>query len=93
MRYKLSEQLSATLRGEYYRASWGVIISQAHPEAGDADFGVAGGSLNLDYAPSPQVLCRLETRALSGQNGIFRRRNGVDEGSYGNLTASVALGF
>ncbi|WP_375419420.1 porin [uncultured Hymenobacter sp.] len=95
VKYKLADRLSTTLRGEYYKADRGVIINSISPEAGNANFRVAGGSLNLDYAPAPNVLFRVEGRYLNGINGVFQRRDGSNAGTggYGNLTSSVAISF
>ena len=95
VKYKLAERLSTTLRGEYYYAERGIIIGSITPKPSDADFRVAGGSLNLDYAPASNVLFRVEGRYLNGINGIFARRDGSNGGSgdYGNFTSSVAISF
>ena len=92
-KYKLADRLSTTLRGEYYYAERGVIISSIRPTATDADFRVAGGSLNLDYAPAANVLVRVEGRYLNGKTGIFARPDNPGNNSYGNITSSIALSF
>jgi hypothetical protein len=90
---QLAGKLSATVRGEYYYAGRGVVVSSIMPTPTAADFRVAGGSLNLDYAPTPRVLARLEGRYLNGINGVFGRADNVDNRSYGNVTGSVAFSF
>ena len=92
-KYQLADKLSATLRGEYYFAERGVIIQSVGPAATDADFRVAGGSLNLDYAPANSVVFRVEGRYLNGINGIFARADNPGNQSYGNLTTSIAIAF
>ncbi|MBD2721581.1 porin [Hymenobacter armeniacus] len=93
VKYRLAEKLSGTLRGEYYYAERGVLIQSIKPEATDADFRVAGGSLNLDYAPAPNVVLRAEGRYLNGVNGLFARPDNPSNQSYGNLTTSLAISF
>ncbi|MBU6123050.1 porin [Hymenobacter siberiensis] len=93
VKYKLAEKFSTTLRGEYYYAERGVIINSISPTAFDADFRVVGGSLNLDYAPASNVLCRVEGRYLNGASGVFSRVDNPDNRSYGNVTTSIALSF
>ena len=93
MKYKLAEKMSATLRGEYYYAERGVIIQSIKPTSMDADFRVAGGSLNLDYAPASNVVFRVEGRYLNGINGIFARSDNANNQSYGNMTTSIAISF
>ncbi len=93
IKQQLADKFSATLRGEYYYAERGVIIRSISPTAFDADFRVAGGSLNLDYLPTSNVAFRVEGRYLNGMKGVFARRNNPDNRSYGNVTTSVALSF
>ena len=93
IKYKLAEQFSTTLRGEYYYAERGVLISSIKPVATDADFRVAGGSLNVDYVPTRNVVFRVEGRYLNGKNGIFARPDNPGNNSYGNLTSSIAISF
>ncbi|MBH8568016.1 porin [Microvirga sp. STS02] len=93
IKQKLADKLSATLRGEYYYAERGVIIRSIMPRALDQDFRVAGGSLNLDYAPAANVLFRVEGRYLNGMRGVFARADNADNRSYGNVTTSLALSF
>jgi hypothetical protein len=93
VKQQLADKLSATLRGEYYYAERGVIIRSISPTAFDADFRVVGGSLNLDYAPTRNVVCRIEGRYLNGINGIFARTDNPGNRSYGNMTSSIALSF
>jgi len=93
VKQQLAEKLSATVRGEYYYAERGVVVSSIMPAALAADFRVAGGSLNLDYAPTSRVLVRVEGRYLNGINGVFGRADDVDNRSYGNVTGSVAFSF
>ena len=93
VKYKLAEQFSTTLRGEYYYAERGMIISSIKPAATDADFRVAGGSLNVDYVPARNVVFRVEGRYLNGANDIFARPNNPGNNSYGNLTSSIAISF
>ena len=93
LQYKLAERVSTTLRGEYYYAERGVIIKDITPVATNANFRVAGGSLNLDYAPATNVLVRLEGRYLNGATGVFARADNPLNHSYGNLTSSIALSF
>jgi hypothetical protein len=92
VKYKLADKFSTTLRGEYYNADRGVIISSIMPTALDARFLAGGTSLNLDYLPTPNVAFRVEGRYLRAQSAIFQHDNGASR-NYGNLTTSVALSF
>ncbi|MGI4884841.1 MAG: porin [Janthinobacterium lividum] len=91
-KYKLADQFSATLRGEYYYADHGVIINGISPGLADANFKAGGTSLNLDYLPTANVAFRIEGRYLRAQNAIFQHDAGLSR-NYGNLTTSIALSF
>jgi opacity protein-like surface antigen len=93
VKYKLTDKFSTTLRGEYYYADRGVIINSIKPTATDANFRVAGGSLNVDYAPTSNVLFRVEGRYLHAKDYIFQENDGHNANGYGNLTTSIALSF
>ncbi|KUG07817.1 porin [Solirubrum puertoriconensis] len=93
VRHQLSEKWSATARGEFYRASRGVVIRSVAPAAGERSVHLGGGSLNLDYAPSEHVLCRVEGRMLHSNGKIFERRNSNFVNNYNNITSSVAISF
>ena len=93
VKYKLADNWSTTLRGEYYYAERGVIIRSIMPRALDQNFRVAGGSLNLDYLPTSNVAFRVEGRYLNGMRGVFARSDNADNRSYGNVTTSIALSF
>ncbi|MDJ0366995.1 porin [Hymenobacter sp. H14-R3] len=92
VKYKLSDLFSTTLRGEYYNADRGVLISSIMPAPTDARFLAGGTSLNLDYLPTANVAFRVEGRYLRAQDAIFQHDNGNSR-NYGNLTTSVALSF
>ncbi len=54
---------------------------------------LAGASLNLDYAPTPRVLARVEGRLLRANDPDFPQRNGPGSRNYPNLTSSLAFSF
>jgi hypothetical protein len=65
----LNSHWKATLRGEYYRDSRGVIINTGTPNG----FDCWGYSLNLDYQPLPGCLWRIEYRGLRSEEAIFSK--------------------
>ncbi|NVO32073.1 porin [Hymenobacter lapidiphilus] len=93
LRYKLADQWSVTARAEYYNAARGVIIRSFSPLPADADFQVKAASLNLDYAPTANVVFRVEGRVMDAKRPIFEQRNSRTSDNYGNLTSSIALSF
>ena len=92
VKYKLADQFSTTLRGEYYYAERGVIINSIKPALTDADFRAAGGSFNIDYLPASNVTFRVEGRFLRSRNAIFQHETSASR-NYGNVTTSIALSF
>ncbi|MEJ8801462.1 porin [Pontibacter sp. H249] len=68
-RYALNDYWAAAVRAEYYSDPNGVIISLP----GSANFKTSGTSVNLDYAPYQNILCRVEARWLKSQNRVFER--------------------
>lgn len=93
VRYKLADQWTTALRGEYYRAERGVIIGSAAPAVGDPNMFLRGGSLGLDYAPTGNVVARVEGRVLNAQDKVFRAADGNARATYANLTSSIAISF
>ncbi|TGE18059.1 porin [Hymenobacter elongatus] len=93
VRYQLADKWTAALRGEYYNADHGVIINSSMPNVTDADFQVKGASLNLDYAPTGNVLLRVEGRVLNAEEKVFEHKDGRTSDSYGNVTSSIAISF
>ncbi|MGI4736271.1 MAG: porin [Janthinobacterium lividum] len=92
-RYKLSGHWAATARAEYYYADHGVLIAAVAPAAAVPSFLVRGASLNLDYAPAPHVLARVEGRVLHGRALLFTDAAQQPTRTYGNLTTSLAFSF
>ncbi|UYZ61159.1 porin [Hymenobacter latericus] len=93
VRYRLTPHWAAAARAEYYYAQRGVVISSLAPQPGDADVNLRGASLNLDYAPAPTVLVRLEGRLLTAHRKLFEQENNRLAATYGNFTSSIALSF
>ena len=93
VKVKLAERWSTTLRGEYYKAARSVVIGSLTPLAGDANYFVRGGSLNVDYLPTAHVAFRVEGRLLNAKESRFADRAGAPADTYANLTSSIALSF
>ncbi|RFP65126.1 porin [Hymenobacter lapidiphilus] len=93
VRYQLAPKWSATARAEYYNAERGVIIRTISPLPADTDFKIKAASLNLDYAPTANVVFRVEGRVMDAKRPIFEQRDNRTSDTYGNLTSSIALSF
>jgi len=84
----ISENWKTAFRAEYYQDRTNIIV-QANPGDG---FETTGLSLNLDYVPSVNLMCRLEGRWLNGNDGLFeRQRRAVRDNLF--VAASIAIQF
>jgi hypothetical protein len=87
-RYSINSQWAVAGRIEYYEDKNGVLIATGTPNG----FKTTGYSLNLDYAPIPNALVRLEGKMYSSKDRIFvRNQNSVDNNAA--ITASIAVSF
>jgi hypothetical protein len=85
LRTQLSDKWALAARVEHYTDRDGIII-------GIPDFSATGGSLNLDFAATPNALLRFEARYLHNEDAIFIGKNDLNNGRlYG--TASLAVSF
>lgn len=87
-RYTINDQWAVAGRIEYYEDRNGVIIATGTP----GGFKTNGYSLNLDYAPIPIALVRLEGKLYDSKEKIFvRKQNMIDKNAA--ITASIAVSF
>lgn len=86
--YTLSRDWTAALRAEYYQDTRGVIIPISTPHG----FQTAGLSLNVDYAPKPYLLCRLEGRWLRSRERIFEHDQTLSNRNI-SIAASLSIRF
>lgn len=86
--YTLSNSWKTAVRAEYYQDKTGIIIATETPNG----FQTKGFSLNLDHAPNPYILCRIEGRWMNSKDAIFETRNGMSKNNF-ILGASIAMKF
>ncbi|WP_245964637.1 porin [Rufibacter immobilis] len=89
VKYQVLPQLGIAARGEYYHDKNGVIIGTETANG----FQTAGYSLNLDFAPTSQVLWRVEARVLDSKDNIFTKENGNPTDKNTALTTSLSFAF
>lgn len=85
-RYQLSEKWASALRAEYYGDEHGVIV----PSLNLQPFKTSGFSANIDYAPSPNAMWRLEGRWFRSPNDIFYHEGGFKQNNF-FLTSSITV--
>jgi hypothetical protein len=86
--YSLNKTWKTAFRVEYYQDETGVII----PTGTQNGFKTTGFSLNLDYAPTQNILCRLEGRWLNSKDRIFETRTSFTENNF-IIATSISIRF
>lgn len=71
VQYKITKKWIMAFRAEYYEDKKSIIIKTNNLN----QFAIKGFSINLDYAPSPNLLCRIEGRWFNNKEKIFVRNN------------------
>lgn len=71
--YSFTDHWKASVRAEYYFDNLGVIIPTGTPNG----FQVSGLSLNLDYFPNKNIVCRIEGRVFKSRDSIFQMPNAM----------------
>ncbi|MHA4845388.1 porin [Flavitalea antarctica] len=78
-----------SIRGEYFRDKYGVIIPTGTPNG----FETIGLSANIDFIPVPNAMLRLEFRHLHNGDKIFIDKDGNPQSSNAAITLSTAVSF
>jgi len=89
LKYAVTPKWTVAARGEYYDDKHGVIIASGTPNG----FKTAGYSVNVDYAPIPNAVIRLELRSLNSRDDVFTKGSGVATNNNTFITASIAVSF
>lgn len=88
LQYSFSSYLKTAWRAEYYQDRKSVLI----PRLNNNGFSAAGASWNIDYAPHPQLVFRLESRWLHSKDAIFQKGETLRRDNF-VVAASVAGRF
>ena len=65
--FKLNKKWKSTIRVEYFQDKESVITT----DQSQSGLQLTGASINIDYSPSKNVICRLEGRWLNNKNGFL----------------------
>ena len=87
-KYSISEEWKIGLRAEYYQDDSGIII----PTNTINGFQTTGLSINFDYSPIQNILCRIEARWLNSKDRIFETQNASGNSNF-IIGASMAVTF
>ncbi|WP_296704466.1 porin [Algoriphagus sp.] len=86
--YQINKTWKAAIRAEYYKDENGVII----PTDTSSGFLTTGLSLNIDYAPTQNIACRLEGRWLHSKDNIFETQTTFSNNNF-IIGSSIAIKF
>jgi hypothetical protein len=86
--YSLNKIWKTALRVEYYQDPTGIIIPTSTPNG----FNTTGLSLNLDYSPNQNIICRLEGRWLNSKDKNFETKTTPTNNNF-ILGTSIAIRF
>ena len=87
-KYAVNDNWAIAARGEYYSDEKGVLIATGTANG----FKTTGVSLNVDYAPSSNMLFRIEARSLNSKDNIFTKGSAITN-TNSFITTAFALSF
>lgn len=86
--YAISKTWKTAIRAEYYQDNTGIII----PIGGINGFQSTGLSLNFDYTPFQNIICRFEGRWLNSRDEIFETKTTSSKDNF-IIGSSMAVKF
>lgn len=86
--FAINKTWKTAIRAEYYQDETGIIIPTSTPNG----FKTTGLSLNLDYSPTQNIICRLEGRWLNSKDNIFETKTTPTNNNF-IIGTSIAIRF
>ncbi len=86
--YAINTSWKCAVRAEYYQDETGIII----PTGTTNGFQTTGLSLNIDYSPTQNIMCRLEGRWLNSKDPIFETNTDPTNDTF-FIGTSIAMKF
>ena len=86
--FAINKTWKTVIRAEYYQDETGIIIPTSTPNG----FKTTGLSLNLDYSPTQNIICRLEGRWLNSKDNIFETKTTPTNNNF-IIGTSIAIRF
>lgn len=86
--FSINKNWKTAIRAEYYQDETGIII----PTGTINGFRTTGLSLNLNYSPTQNIICRLEGRWLNSQDNIFETKTTTTNNNF-IIGTSIAIKF
>lgn len=86
--FAINNRWNAAIRAEYYQDRKGIII----PTESLNGFQTTGISLNFDYSPQTNIVCRIEGRWLQSSDAIFETNSSLLSNNF-VIASSIAIKF
>lgn len=86
--YAINKTWKTAIRVEYYQDEKGIIIMTGAPNG----FQTTGISLNFDYSPTKNIICRLEGRWLNSKDQIFETKTDLTQNNF-FIGTSISIRF
>jgi hypothetical protein len=86
--FSINKTWKTAIRAEYYQDRAGIIILTDTPNG----FKTTGISINLDYSPIQNIICRLEGRWLNSKDQIFETKTTLTDNNF-IIATSIAIRF
>lgn len=86
--FAINKTWKTALRAEYYQDETGIII----PTGTLNGFQTSGLSLNFDYSPIPNIICRFEGRWLNSKDNILESKSSLTKNNF-IFGTSIAIRF
>ena len=86
--FTINNNWKTAIRAEFYQDETGIII----PTGTINGFKTTGLSLNFDYSPTQNIICRLEGRWLNSQDNIFETKTAPTNNNF-IIGTSIAIKF
>lgn len=86
--FAINKTWKTAIRAEYYQDETGIIIQTSTLNG----FKTTGLSLNFDYSPTKNIICRLEGRWLNSRDKIFETKSTLTDNNF-IIATSIAIRF
>ena len=91
--FRINETWKAAIRAEYYQDETAVLIGVYNAVSGTMNgFGTSGLSLNIDYSPAQNIICRVEGRWLNSRDKVFETKTTPTTNNF-IIGTSIAIKF
>ena len=91
--FRINKTWKAAIRAEYYQDETAVLIGVYNAVSGTMNgFGTSGLSLNIDYSPAQNIICRVEGRWLNSRDKVFETKTTPTTNNF-IIGTSIAIKF